>query len=353
MNRTPGRQAVCLTLDMPDPGDASALAAALADGRLPRAGLRAILVKTPGNGLTNDHTRTLALRSIAAVLGPGPAPMLLASGGTEGVALPHLTVLAEAPATAPRRGGGLALGLGAGPRVPAGGHGGLPMARATAAALAAAMQAAGLTTPGAVQLALVKAPLPTPLAFAGTEDAYAALKGRARGAAALGIAAALGEIPWSTVTARPAPALHARRALVAAGTDATAPEVLVLGRGRGWGGRLGLSAGLLADMLDAPGAAGLLAPLGLTAAPQLAPADRARLRGVIVKGEMPAQLRGTRPAVLDDSDIHPNRHFRAALSGMLGGLLGEQRLFLSGGAEHQAPPGGVLFAVIADQGDTP
>jgi len=74
---------------------------------------------------------------------------------------------------------------------------------------------------------------------------------------------------------------------------------------------------------------------------------------VIVKGEMPAMLRGTRPAALDDSDIHPNRHFRAALSGMLGGLLGDARIFLSGGAEHQAPPGGVLLAIIAETGDMP
>lgn len=97
MSAKHGREAVCLTLDMPDPGDASALAAAIADGRLPREGLRAVLVKTPGNGLTNDFSRDLALRSIAAALGPGPAPMLLASGGTEGVAVPHMIALGEAP----------------------------------------------------------------------------------------------------------------------------------------------------------------------------------------------------------------------------------------------------------------
>lgn len=348
-----GREAVCLTLDMPDPGDAAALAAALAGGRVPRAGLRAVLVKTPGNGLTNDWSRILALQAIAAAIGPGPAPMLLASGGTEGVAVPHMQVLAERPCRgAAPAGMGLALGLGAGPAVPAGGHGGLPMARAAAAALAAAMEAAGIAGPEAVALVLVKAPLPTPLAFAGTEDAYAALKGRARGAAALGIAAALGEVPWEAVGPGADPALHARRALVAAGTDALAPEVLVIGRAAGWGGRLGARCGMLADMLDAPGAAALLASLGLSAAPQLPPADRARLRAVIVKGEMPALLRGVRPAALDDSDIHPNRHFRAALSGMLGGLTGDGRIFLSGGAEHQAPPGGVLLAVIAETEET-
>jgi cyanuric acid amidohydrolase len=93
--------------------------------------------------------------------------------------------------------------------------------------------------------------------------------------------------------------------------------------------------------------------VGLRAAPQLPAAHQGRLRAVIVKGEMPALLRGTRPAALDDSDIHPNRHFRAALSGMLGGLTGDARIFLSGGAEHQAPPGGVLLAIIAEQEGKP
>lgn len=349
-----GREAVCLSLDMPDPGDASALAAAIADGRLPREGLRAVLVKTPGNGLTNDFSRDLALRSIAAALGPGPAPMLLASGGTEGVAVPHMIALGEAPSRRRVRGkGAMALGLGQGPAVPAGGHGGMPMARAAAAALQAAMTAAGIEAAEACDLVLVKAPLPPPLAFAGTEEGYATLKGRARGAAALGIAAALGEVPWRALSARRDPASFSRRALVAAGTDVAAPQVLAIGRAAGWTGKLRARCGLLADMLDAPGAAALLGALGLRAAPQLAPADRERLRGVIVKGEMPAMLRGTRPSVLDDSDIHPNRHFRAALSGMLGGLLGDVRIFLSGGAEHQAPPGGVLLAIIAEQGDTP
>jgi cyanuric acid amidohydrolase len=212
------------------------------------------------------------------------------------------------------------------------------------------MQAAGIVTAADVVIALVKAPLPSPLAFAGTEEAFAALKGATRAAAALGAAAAFGEIPWSRIEDGTAAALHGTRALVAAGTDVTAPEVLVIGHAPGWSGTLRAGATMLADMLDAPGAAALLASLGLIATPQLAAADTARLRAVITKGEMPALLRGTRPAALDDSDIHPNRHFRAALGGMIAALTGDGRIFLSGGAEAQTPPGGVLLAIIADTG---
>jgi len=347
----PTRAAFCVRLDLPDPGDATVLAAAIADGRIARDGLRAVLLKTPGNGLTNDYSRTLAIRAVQAALGDGPAPMLLASGGTEGVAVPHLIALGEAPSGPARLSPGLALGLGAGPAIPAGEHGGPAMSRAVAAALDAAMASASIADPADVALVLVKAPLPPPIAFARTEEAYAALKGACRGAAALGIAAALGEIGWDAAVV--GGAAHGRRALVAAGTDVVAPLVLVLGHAVGWGGSLAIATGMLADMLDAPGAAALLARLGLDAAPQLQPEQQARVRAVLTKGEMPVLLRGGRPAALDDSDIHPNRHYRAALSGMLGGLLGDGRIFLSGGAEHQAPEGGVVFSVIVEREEKP
>lgn len=338
------REAFCLRLDMPDPGDASALVAALAAGDLPRDGLLAVLLKTPGNGLTNDWTRALATRVVLGALAPGPQPMILASGGTEGVAMPHLLAIGTRAGTSPRQ-GALAVGHGTGPALAADAED-MDVARATAAALDVAMSGAGMAGTD-LEVALVKVPLPTPMAFAGTEEAYATLKGRRRGAAALGAAAALGEVPWSAI-GRADEAVFGRRTLVAAGTDVAAPEALVLGRAPGWGGSLSVAATMLADMLDAHGAAGLLGRLGLRAAPQLAGADAGRLRALIVKGEMPAQLRGARPAALDDSDIHPNRHFRAALSGMLGALTGETRVFLSGGSEHQTPPGGVLLAAIAE-----
>ena len=41
------RETFCLRLDMSDPGDAAALRAAIAADRLPRDGLRAVLLKPP------------------------------------------------------------------------------------------------------------------------------------------------------------------------------------------------------------------------------------------------------------------------------------------------------------------
>jgi cyanuric acid amidohydrolase len=54
--------------------------------------------------------------------------------------------------------------------------------------------------------------------------------------------------------------------------------------------------------------------------------------------------------MLDDTDINAQRHIRGALGGLVSGVLGDSRIFVSGGAEHQGPDGGGLVAVIAECG---
>src|SRR5258708_6627401 len=92
---------------MPDPGDASGLAALIADRALDPRDIVCVLGKTPGNGLTNDHTREFATRTVAdalaAPLGIDAAAvrarvLLLFSGGTEGLLAPHLLVFSRAAA---------------------------------------------------------------------------------------------------------------------------------------------------------------------------------------------------------------------------------------------------------------
>ena len=58
-------------------------------------------------------------------------------------------------------------------------------------------------------------------------------------------------------------------------------------------------------------------------------------------------VRGFRHTMLDDTDINAQRHIRAALGGLVSAVLGDGRVFVSGGAEHQGPAGGGLIAVIA------
>ena len=345
-------------VDLPDPGDARALVEALAAWRLPPNGLLCLLVKSPGNGLTNDYSRPLAVRSISAALAAAglSARMIVASGGTEGVGIPHLIAFgrrsAERAGPATRGGAALAVGYGSGPELAPEEIGTARMAQATSLAVKAAMADAGIGDPSAVTLAIVKAPLPPVGSLAVDEAAYASLKGRARGAAALGAGVALGDLaPEAASEAAIAEAgpPYCARVLVSAGVDVVRPQALVLGQAAGWGGRLVAGATTMSDMLDAPAACALLDRLGLKAAPQLGTRDRGRLRAVLAKGELPRHLRGVALASSEDSDIHPNRHFRAAIGGVLGALIGDGRIYLSGGAEHQAPAGAVLLAIVAER----
>ena len=61
------------------------------------------------------------------------------------------------------------------------------------------------------------------------------------------------------------------------------------------------------------------------------------------------RIRGHRHTMLDDTDINAQRHIRGAVAGLVAGVIGDGRIFVSGGAEHQGPDGGGLIAVIASQ----
>ena len=53
--------------------------------------------------------------------------------------------------------------------------------------------------------------------------------------------------------------------------------------------------------------------------------------------------------MLDDSDITPTRHARAAVGGLIAGVTGCGAIYVSGGAEHQGPDGGGPVALITTE----
>ena len=63
-------------------------------------------------------------------------------------------------------------------------------------------------------------------------------------------------------------------------------------------------------------------------------------------------VRGWRHTMLNDSDIHSTRHARAAVGGVIASVVGRTAIYVSGGAEHQGPPGGGPVAVVARSRDT-
>lgn len=363
---------------MRHPGDVSALDGLIAAGALRAGDVVAIIGKTEGNGGVNDFTRGYFTQSLMALLAlhTGEAaealqariPCVL-SGGTEGVLSPHYLVFSRARSVhAPHEHGAGAAALAVGVAMSA------PMAaedigrashiRSVAQAVRRAMDDAHIASAAEVRLVQVKCPTVT---AAGAQEAAA--RGRvvistdpnramahARVAGAFGVALALGELRDDPETLAEAALVDfgrfSPRASISSGVEVRCNEVIVLGHSSAWTGPLRIACRPMADALDIGAVFEACAELGLPMERhQLTPEAAARVAGVLVKCEPDrrGRVRGHRHTMLDDIDINAQRHIRGALGGLVAGVLGDGRLFVSGGAEHQGPDGGGLVALIAHQ----
>ena len=178
--------------------------------------------------------------------------------------------------------------------------------------------------------------------------------GLSRGASALGVALALGEIEPSAITDAGIgrdPSLWSSRASTSAGVELANHEIVVMGMSAAWSGPLAIDHAVMEDGIDIEPVRAALRRLGLAADGQLSPAERPALVALLAKAEAPStgRLRGLRHTMLDDSDISSTRHARAFVAGSLGSLVGHAGIYVSGGAEHQGPDGGGPVAVIVDR----
>lgn len=357
-------------LPMAHPGDLSALAGLLDRGVLRAHEVVAVIGKTEGNGGVNDFTRGFFTQSLMALLGArlgrAPSELLLEipcilSGGTEGVLSPHYVVFTRgdaAPAAQP--GPALALGRALGPVMDPQDMGRWAQVRQVAAAVRTGMSDARISDPVDVSFVQVKCPFLTPQLAETTTASGQSLAcpdpnramALARACGAFGVALALGELdddPALEAALLGDFSLFSNRASISCGVEVRSNEVVVLGHSAHWRGPLRLACAAMADALDLCAVTQVLAELGLRAQPQVAVHDRARIAAVFVKCEpdRSGRVRGARHTMLGDTDINAQRHIRGAVGGLVAGVLGDGRIFVSGGAEHQGPDGGGLIAVIA------
>ena len=357
------------------PGDVAALSDWLE--QLPvGARLRAVLGKTEGNGCVNDFTRAYASEAVRAAIASAPnhghaaaaAASVVMSGGTEGVLSPHLIAFADVAAP-PGVSGGLAIGVARTRELHPEEIGKSAQVVATRTAVEAACADAGLA-PSAVRYAQIKCPLLTAERIAAardargavcaTDDAYFSMA-LSRGASALGVAVATGELRGDAAAAALADSsviardfrLESAVAAASAGVELMCSEVMVLGEREaapgesGGDGALRAATAVMADALDVPSVLESLEARGLRSRHgQLDEDARRRVVAVLAKADPAPSVRGRRTTMATDSDIHATRHARAALGGALAAAFGDARLFVSGGAEHQGPPGGGPVVVI-------
>jgi len=342
-----------IRFEMSSPEDTSALLDALVKADARNASRIAIVAKTEGPATVNDFGRSLALNAIHAALhkaGSHCPTHIILSMGSEGLISPGGYLIVEDKKA---EGGiaGLALGMArSAPLAPSdlvnGRH--IEIARDTALK---AIADAGIGVAD-VAIVLAKSPLLTHAMSAGLSDEQLAkvnVSSASRAAASLGIGAALGEVPAAQAVSAAIGTRHelcARRAMVFSGTESEAMEIIVLGNRKG--GPVAVRSGLAKDLIDIDGMAAVIAGGGQDAvAKARSLAASGAVAGVFLKaGVAPDGLiRGHRTTVFS-SDLDPDKHMRAAASGVLGALLGDTRFFISGGAEHQAPPGGCILAAV-------
>lgn len=363
------------------PGDVSGLLSLIQQGKIDPRSIVAILGKTEGNGGVNDFTREYAVSALSAALAPyvdlPPQHVeqriaFVMSGGTEGVLSPHITVFTRDDVA--NRGSedisGKRLSIGMTHTrdfLPEEIGRGVQISE-TARAVAAAMAQAAIADPQDVHFVQIKCPLLTSdrieAAMARgnetvTNSAYGSMA-YSRGASALGVAVALGEIE-GTIEDKDVLRrfdLFSSVASTSAGIELMHNVVIVLGNSASSAAPFTIGHAVMCDAIDAAAVIDALKSVRLHTDHGSTPPTAAReLVNIFAKAEASpsGSIRGFRHIMLEDTDISSTRHARAAVGGLIGGLSGTGAVYVSGGAEHQGPPGGGPVAVIArlldDQSD--
>lgn len=184
------------------------------------------------------------------------------------------------------------------------------------------MQKAGLDDPSQVHFVQIKSPLLTaerisvsdrPVA---TTDTLKSM-GMSRGASALGVAVALGEVDLTDAEQALLSAdrtIWSSRASTSAGVELMGHEVLVLGMSNDWSGPLLVDHAVMQDAIDTAAVTSAMQRHGM--------GRDSDLRALFAKAEASSfgRVRGARHVMLDDSDISSTRHARALVGGVLAGL---------------------------------
>jgi cyanuric acid amidohydrolase len=352
------------------PADLSAVQVLVDQGQLDPRHIVAVMGKTEGNGCVNDFTRDFASASwshfLAPHLGCTPAQAaqqvaLVMSGGTEGVLAPHFTVFTRrwidaGTAHLEKR---LVVGVAHTADFMPENIGRAAQIDATAKAVQVAMADAGIAEATDVHLVQVKCPLLTSAKIQAaltrgmppvTRDTYESMA-YSRGASALGVAIALGEVSRSAVsdaTVLTDWSIYSACASVSAGIELEGNVVLVLGEALGSASAYRIAHTVMRDAIDAASVRQMLQHHFELTPERDALAITARLVNLLAKAEASpdGRVRGARHTMLNDSDINATRHARAVVGGVLASVTGHTELYVSGGAEHQGPPGGGPVAAI-------
>ena len=341
------------------PDDISALDAAIAAGKILPENIVAIMGKTEGNGCVNDFTRGFAVQSLqnylSKIIGQKQAAAIVyvMSGGTEGVLSPHLTVFTsqDSEPDAPKR-MGLTLGVIHTRDFSPAEIGSLVMVEEVASAVNKAIQQADIAKDD-VHFVQIKCPLITSRDRQSiTNDGHAPIStaissyqsmAYSRGASALGVAVALGEIRLEDIQSGDICQnydLYSSVASTSAGVELSNCEILVMGNSPQSTSNFVIGHSVMQHALDMQAIHRAISATGQPIS---------QVVNIFAKAEADptGEILGRRHTMMDDSDINHTRMARAVVGAVVAAIVQDPMVYVSGGSEHQGPAGGGPVAAIA------
>lgn len=350
------------------PSDLTGVEKLMDAGEVDPGEIVAILAQTEGDG----YARGFAAQSLELLLGGRlklrgeevreRIPMLII-GGTAGIMTPHVTLFVKRPEAGPPSGQKrLAVGVRTTRILLPEEYGTMVQVEEVSRAVRAAMADAGITDPADVQCVQVKCPAMTAARVQDAKDRGhsvvspnpAIASSMAKGASALGVALALGEVERSRlgddVICRDW-SLYSRVASTSAGGEQVACRILVIGNSPRSSSELVAGHGVMEDQLDLAGACAAFRSVGLVVRDgQLTAEDRARVKAVFVNAgaDFAPGVRSRRHTMHSDFLwSFAGWQAKAVAHAIVSAIVGDTLILASAGAEHQGPPGANLVAVIA------
>lgn len=352
------------------PDDVSGLKKLIDEGRLDPRDIIAVLGKTEGNGCVNDFTRGFATQTLSyfmaeqlnlSVKEVQERIAFVMSGGTEGVMSPHLTVFSRKETDEPaKEGKRLAAGISFTRDFLPEEIGRMAQVKEVADGVRTAMKDAGIEDPKDVHFVQIKCPLLTADRIedakargqkVAVQDTYKSMA-YSRGASALGVALALGEVQESQLSDDVICkdwSLYSGVASTSAGVELLKDEIIVIGNAEQSASELQIGHAVMEDSIDIDALFAAMRQAGLEFEGLPSQDELDRIVNVLAKAEASStgSVRGRRNTMQDDSDINHTRSARAVVNAAIAAITRDPLVYVSGGAEHQGPDGGGPVCVIA------
>jgi len=356
-------------IEMSSPDDVRELKKLIDEGTVNPKEIIAVLGKTEGNGCVNDFTRALSTVSFRNLIAEetgwtneeiNKKVAFVMSGGTEGVMSPHATIFCKTEGTGVKREGKyLAVSSGFTRDFLPEEQGTMAVVEEVKKVTLELMKEAGITDKEDVHFVQIKCPLLTSERILearsrGKEvvvhDTYESM-GYNRGASALGVALALGEVEEGAVTNESICkdwSLYSKVASTSAGIELLNCEIILMGNSEGSESQYRIGHSVMEDAIDYKAVVDAIINAGLDVDKVPNEEQCARIVNVFAKAEASSTgyVRGRRNTMHTDSDINHTRHARAVVNGVIGAIVGDPMVYVSGGGEHQGPDGGGPVAVI-------